>query len=211
MYRLRKRFQAAKRMADTRQEQMPTSSPQKGSPTGRICQISTVDNHRLIYSWEASDQRRVQGHRLFRRCFSAYGLICPLLLHPFQAKTTRLLHPEGDSLQWILLEPAWPHRSTRPRWMRPISLRAVGCFTGITCQLRLQVVVSGLPIKRLMRATRTGQSKLAACKEISPTGHMLTGLGTAEAPIGRAIPEEAAGRILSILTTDPQPVAVDER
>ena len=55
--------------------------------------------------------------------------------------------------------------------------RRAGRETGaakFTCQPRQIAVISNLPIKRLTRATRKGQSKLAASKETEP-GRLIDG------------------------------------
>jgi len=64
--------------------------PSKGQSGRENLLDSTVDNHRLIDSWEASDQRRDLKHRSSRRCFSASGLV-HLLFPPDSLRSLRLL------------------------------------------------------------------------------------------------------------------------
>jgi hypothetical protein len=81
-----------------------------------------------------------------------------------------------------------------------LGIAATGTSGNIdTCQPERLAVVSELPIKRLTRATRTGQSALAA--EQGPSAAISNhGRATAaEIPIGKATPEEYADR------TGPQP------
>jgi hypothetical protein len=58
-----------------------------------------------------------------------------------------------------------------------------------------------LPIKRLTRATRKGQSKLAA-EQGNFAGEFISSHSeAAKVPIGRALPEKGADRTVTILTT----------
>jgi hypothetical protein len=67
--------------------------PSKGQSGRENLLVSTVDNHRLLYSWEASDQRRYLKHRSFMRCFSAFGAIGSFRLSHWLHRTTGIGPP----------------------------------------------------------------------------------------------------------------------
>lgn len=77
---------------------------------------------------------------------------------------------------------------------------APGAAAG-TCKPLRFAVVSELPIKRLMRATRCGKSKLAAEQGSYAGLFNPYRLQAAEATVGKASPEESADRTVPILTT----------
>ena len=82
---------------------------------------------------------------------------------------------------------AGAHRGRNPESRRVhLPVAGVRCSIGIA----YQAADAGHP--------NAGRASSPPSKETSPTGSILTRLHTAKAPIGRASPEESAGRAVSI-------------